>query len=110
MLISHCADYNADQSQVDYIIPEFDFFWETTYDVTDSGFPDCAVDRPPGGDPTQLMGIMNHFLDYDTLGIDYPDVPDIETTNSLDSINAEYQECISANGPGPKVFLVSCCS
>lgn len=100
------ADYNADTSQVAYILPEFDYFWETTYDVTNSSFPDCSVNRPSGGNPNALMGIMNHFLDYEILGILMPDEIDVGTTNSENSIETEWNLCKGLYGVGPKVFLV----
>jgi hypothetical protein len=100
------SDYNADQSSVPYILPEFDFFWETTYNVTDSSFPSCALDRPPGGSSSTLMGIMNHMLHYELFGIQVPDAVDIDTTNSEDSINSQVQECVSTNGAKPRVVLV----
>ena len=39
-------DSGADRTKVNYILPEFDYAWETPFDQTDSSFP-CTVDRPP---------------------------------------------------------------
>ncbi|KAM0085197.1 hypothetical protein ACKRZS_002643 [Fusarium odoratissimum] len=73
-------DYNMDEGRVDYILDEFDYFWETPFGESNSSFPTCEVDRPEKGDPTQLMGIMNHMLNYDVLGIVIPNQADAKKT------------------------------
>lgn len=107
----HCAnlsqDYHMDQSKVDYIISEFDYFWETSYGVTDDSFPSCDVDRPENGDPTKLMGIMNHMLNHDILGIVVPNQIDAAKTNSAESIQKQIDLCEGNWGRRPNVVLVS---
>ncbi|KAL5623312.1 hypothetical protein FOBRF1_002562 [Fusarium oxysporum] len=73
-------DYNMDEGRVDYILDEFDYFWETPFGESNSSFPTCEVDRPEKGDPTQLMGIMNHMLNHDVLGIVIPNQADAKKT------------------------------
>lgn len=99
-------DYNMDQSKVDYIINEFDYFWETPYGITDKSFPTCAVDRPPNGDPNHLMGLMNHMLNYKIGDIVFPDQFDAFNTNSEASIQAQVNRCVAATSHQPNVILV----
>ena len=50
---------------------------------------------------------MNHFLDIDLLGIKFPDAEAAPTTNSVSSILAQANLCVSQNGRMPNVVLVS---
>lgn len=99
-------DYHANLTKVDYIMDEFSYFWETPYGVTDSNFPTCAVDRPKGGDPSQLMGIMNHMLNNRSGVIVYPNQPAAPTTNSIPSIQKQVQLCKGQWSEQPNVVLV----
>lgn len=95
-----------DQNKVDYLISEFDYFWETPYGITDKNFPTCSVDRPSHGNPQRLMGIMNHMLNFKIGDIVFPDQVDTKTTNSLDSIMKQVKLCESQGRPQPNVILV----
>lgn len=106
MLIHYGLDYHSDQSKVDYIINEFDYFWETPYGITDKDFPTCSVNRPSRGDPNKLMGIMNHMLNIKIGDIVFPDQVDTKTTNSVDSITKQVDRCESQGKPQPNVILV----
>ncbi|KAF5559548.1 plc-like phosphodiesterase TIM beta alpha-barrel domain-containing protein [Fusarium napiforme] len=99
-------DYNMDESKVDYILDEFDYFWETPFGETDPSFPTCKVDRPEKGDPTVLMGIMNHMLNHDLLGVVMPDQIQTEKTNSEYSIQKQVDLCESSWGRRPNVVLL----
>ncbi|KAH6968581.1 hypothetical protein HG530_013444 [Fusarium avenaceum] len=99
-------DYNMDESKVDYIINEFDYFWETPFGETDSSFPTCEVDRPENGDPTKLMGIMNHMLNHDVLGIVIPNQVDAKETNSAESIQSQVDLCEGNWSRRPNVILL----
>lgn len=101
------TDFHADTSKVDYIMPEFDHFWETKYGVTDSNFPTCDVDRPSGGDTAKLMGIMNHMLNYAIGDIVIPNQLAAKKTNSLQSINKQVGLCVKQHKVKPSVVLVS---
>ncbi len=101
------VDYNMDQTKVDYIINEFDYFWETPYGITDKTFPTCAVDRPPGGDTSKLMGLMNHMLNHKIGDVVFPDQIDAARTNSKASIHAQVDRCVAAWSHQPNVVLVS---
>ncbi|KAF5659502.1 hypothetical protein FHETE_9394 [Fusarium heterosporum] len=99
-------DYNMDESRVDYIINEFDYFWETPFGETDSSFPTCEVDRPESGDATKLMGIMNHMLNYEILGIVIPNQIEAENTNSAESIQNQLDLCGGNRSRRPNVILL----
>ncbi|KAF4345478.1 plc-like phosphodiesterase TIM beta alpha-barrel domain protein [Fusarium beomiforme] len=100
-------DYNMDERKVNYIINEFDYFWETPYSETDDSFPTCEVDRPERGDPTKLMGIMNHMLNHEVLGIVIPNQVDAVKTNSEDSIQKQIDLCEGDWGKRPNVVLLT---
>ena len=63
-------DYNANQTEVPYILDEFTHMWETPYSPTNQSFP-CTQQRPPGLSTAQAkenyMYLANHNLN---LGID----------------------------------------
>jgi hypothetical protein len=100
-------DYHADTSSVSYILDEFTYFFETPYDTTDSTFPECTIDRPSGASADGRMFIVNHFLDVDIFGIDIPDSAAASTTNSVSSILAQSDICLSDYGRVPNFILVS---
>jgi hypothetical protein len=94
---------------VSYILNEFIYFFETAYDVTDSDFPSCALDRPSGSSGSGLMMIVNHFLDLDIFGILIPDAFAIGNTNAATgtgSIGAQADLCYATWGRMPNVILV----
>ncbi|KAG6009058.1 hypothetical protein E4U21_003390 [Claviceps maximensis] len=99
-------DYHTDRRRVDYIISQFDHYWETPFGITDKNFPTCSVDRPRFGDPQRLMGIMNHMLNFRIGDIVFPDQMDAETTNSLDSITKQVNLCESQGKPQPNVIML----
>ncbi|KAG5926301.1 hypothetical protein E4U42_003448 [Claviceps africana] len=99
-------DYFTDRSRVDYIINQFDHYWETPYGITDKNFPTCRVDRPLFGNPQRLMGIMNHMLNFKIGDIVFPDQMDAQKTNSLDSITKQVYLCESQGKPQPNVILL----
>lgn len=57
-------DYNANQTQVPYILDEFSQMWETPFSPTNDSFP-CTQQRPPNlkrPDAEQRMYLANHNL------------------------------------------------
>ncbi|KAL6714984.1 hypothetical protein ACLMJK_007244 [Lecanora helva] len=57
-------DYNANQTEVPYILDEFSQMWETPFSPTNRSFP-CTQQRPPGlstKDAEQRMYMANHNL------------------------------------------------
>ncbi|KAG6231397.1 hypothetical protein E4U34_004894 [Claviceps purpurea] len=99
-------DYHTDRGRFDYIISQFDHFWETPYGITNKRFPTCRVDRPLFGDPHRLMGIMNHMLNFRIGNVVFPDQVDAKTTNSLASITKQVNLCESQGKPQPNVILL----
>ncbi|PNY27904.1 Uncharacterized protein TCAP_02152 [Tolypocladium capitatum] len=76
-------------SSMPYLLPEFDFVFETAFEVTElTGF-NCTLDRPSRAGPAtaalskNFMGLVNHFKDQ-SLGsnILVPDVDRIDVVNS----------------------------
>jgi hypothetical protein len=53
-------DFGANTATVPYINNEFQYFFETAYDVTD--FTSCALDRPSGSNGNGLMMIVSKNL------------------------------------------------
>ncbi|CAK7215096.1 hypothetical protein SEUCBS140593_002415 [Sporothrix eucalyptigena] len=103
-------DYNADTSQVNYILDEFTYLYETPYDTTDPNFAECTLDRPAGASASGRMGLVNHFLDVelDLFGevILIPDTIKAATTNSISSITAQTNLCVNAFGRQPNFVLL----
>ncbi|KAL9106450.1 MAG: hypothetical protein Q9227_008538 [Pyrenula ochraceoflavens] len=99
-------DYGANTAKVPYILDEFAYYYETPFDTTDAKFPECTIDRPSGASADGRMGIINHFLDIDVLGIDIPNRDAAATTNSKNSIGAQAGLCKSAYGRNPNVALL----
>ena len=99
-------DYHSDTNSVNYILDEFQYFWETAYGITDSNFPSCDLDRPTGVNPDNLMGMMNHFLDFDLFGIKIPNQVEAPNTNSQGSIEKQVNICRGKWGRTPNVILV----
>ena len=106
-------DYGA-MDTVPYILPEFLYFWETPFDMTDPSFPQCIVDRPGGvvENPAlaaQRMYLINHYLDTEMMGVDIPDRRDARKTNAAsgsESIGAQIELCQKEHGRAPKGILV----
>ena len=103
-------DYGANRKKVPYILSEFDsYMFETPFDTTDPGFPECSLNRPAGGEPDGRMYVMNHFLDKKVLGASVPDVSALDRTNAatgFGSIGAQADICIQKYGRAPNFILV----
>lgn len=69
-------DYEADTTKVPYILPQFEYFFETPFNTVDPLFDQCKFDRGPQGRGSDgLMYIVNHFLDIE-VGADVLHIPD----------------------------------
>jgi hypothetical protein len=99
-------DFNMDKSKVDYILNEFDYYWETPFGVTKPSFPTCKVDRPKNGNPAELMGMMNHMLNDKVFDIVFPNQRDAKKTNSAKSIQGQVALCESQWSKTPNVILL----
>ncbi|KAI1769080.1 PLC-like phosphodiesterase [Hypoxylon sp. FL1150] len=116
-LVTFIASITAD-SDYAYLLSEFDYVFETAYDITSlSGF-NCTLDRPSSQDSAAaaieagLMPLMNHFK-YNALGasIEVPDVDNIAITNSPDTnttgnLGLHAQTCNDEWGIIPTFVLV----
>nr|OQO20979.1 hypothetical protein B0A51_09668 [Rachicladosporium sp. CCFEE 5018] len=105
------VDSKADTTKVPYILPEFDYFFETPYDTTDPSFKQCTLDRPAGSSPEGKMYIVNHFLDKIPLwtSVLVPDnAADVKTNAATGkgSIGAQANLCEKVYGRRPNVVLV----
>jgi hypothetical protein len=123
-------DYEADTAIMPYILPQFDYFFETPFNTVDPAFDQCKLDRgPEGNNGDGLMYIVNHFLDIEVgadvlnipdkiLDVVVPDeskrvlIPDTDSnfaTNAATgegSIGAQAELCKSTWGRWPNVMLV----
>jgi hypothetical protein len=87
-------DSGAKASEVPYILPEFSYFFETPFGVTDPDFPDCSIDRPRGASATGHMYIVNHFLDVEIPGgVKVPDRVRAFNTNSQADVGKQVGRC-----------------
>ena len=82
-------DYNANQTQVPYILDEFSQMWETPFSPTNRSFP-CTQERPPGINRTQAeqrMYMANHNLNTEIslagTSLLVPSTPLINETNAV---------------------------
>ncbi|KAJ5758237.1 uncharacterized protein N7511_006931 [Penicillium nucicola] len=101
-------DYGADAAKVPYILDEFTYYFETPYDVTDSKFSSCKIDRPSGASAAGRMYVVNHFLDVDILGVLIPDRDKADATNAATgegSIGAQAALCEGLYSRKPNVLL-----
>lgn len=101
-----------------YLLNEWDYVFETAYEVTSYTEFNCSLDRPTSLSSSSsaissgYLGLMNHFL-YKSLTSTtmLPNVDDIDTTNSDNSslsgsLAWEAYECDSEWGQAPTFMLV----
>ena len=117
-LVTFVASLDASTNTVaPYLLDEFTFVFENSYNVTSLSNFSCAADRPPtvlGQTATALssgrLPLVNHFL-YTSggFGIDIPDTANISTTNGqtgVGSLGAAASDCSAAYGRAPAFLLV----
>lgn len=99
-----------------YLLPEFNYMFETAYGQTSASDFVCTLDRPSSissaakAISSGYMPLINHFLDTSGV-ISIPDVSDITTTNSnatstTGTLNTQGQLCKSEWGIKPTFMLV----
>ncbi|KAJ6096678.1 hypothetical protein N7486_007424 [Penicillium sp. IBT 16267x] len=118
-LVTFVAAIDA-SSSYPYLLDEWDFVWETNYDVTDASNFTCTPNRPPtyandlsSALSSNFLPLMNHFL-YSTisvLDIEYPNASYVSTTNApsggTGNLGSTATECKTAyNGRQPTFILV----
>jgi len=83
-------DYQANQTEVPYILDEFSQMAETPFSPTDPAFP-CDMQRPPGITQNQTMNrlyLANHNLNVDiSLGGSDILIPNFLTLAEVNSVN-----------------------
>ena len=99
-------DYNANQTQVPYILDEFSQMWETPFSPTNRSFP-CTQQRPPGINRTQAeerMYMANHNLNTEIslagTSLLVPTTPLINETNAVNgtgSLGLMANQCAGTN-------------
>lgn len=101
-----------------YLLNEWDFVFETAYEVTSLAGLNCTLDRPSGltdassAISSGYLPLMNHFVYQSiTSSIEVPNVEIIDTTNSPDtntvgSLGYSANECNSEWGTAPVFALV----
>ncbi len=107
-------DSGADQTKVPYILPEFTYMWETSFNVIGPAF-NCTVDRPKslqGQVPTGRLAVINHFLDQEiTRGVLVPATKKLNVTNAENgagSLGEQADTCSAMYGRYPNFMLVDC--
>lgn len=114
-------DYNANQTQVPYILDEFSQMWETPYSPTDINFP-CTQQRPPGLNSVQqnlVPYLANHNLNLQVnLGSESILIPQYNALDQVNSVNgvgsngsvgslgAMAENCTATWGRAPAWLLV----
>ncbi|KAK0514303.1 hypothetical protein JMJ35_002920 [Cladonia borealis] len=107
-------DYDANQTEVPYILDEFSQIWETPFSPTNISFP-CTEQRPPGlstQDAEGRMYLANHNLNTEInlagTSILVPNTVLINQTNGLNgtgSLGLMANNC-AAEWPRPPNFLL----
>jgi hypothetical protein len=92
---------------VSYILDEFAYYFETPFDPLEDDFSSCNIDRPSGASASGRMYLVNHNLNIDFLGLLIPNLAEAGSTNSLSSLLAHADICISDYQRDPNVLLVS---
>lgn len=104
-------DNSADVSSVPYILPHFQNTWENPYDQTSTPF-NCTVDRiNSGSQASNLMYLINHYLDssFNLFGttVLVPNTAQLSTTNSLNSIMTDANNCASMHGSSYPTYVLT---
>lgn len=115
-MVSYVTGIDASQS-ASYLLNEWDYVFETPFDVSDiSGF-NCTLDRPSSAGTASKaisngkLGLLNHFKYSDLTGsIQLPDVDTIDTVNNAGSstgnIGKHLTDCQSQWKTTPNYVLV----
>lgn len=109
------VDYSASTPT---ILPEFDYVFETPFDVSSISDFGCDLDRPSGAGTAAsaissgYLGLVNHFkYQQITTGVEIPDVDTLDTVNNASTtltgaIGKHLTQCKSQWGTLPSFVLV----
>ncbi|KAK3180501.1 hypothetical protein K4F52_008092 [Lecanicillium sp. MT-2017a] len=104
--------------QTPYLLPEFDYVFETPFEVTTLDGFNCTVDRPSRlktpetAFASNFLSLVNHFKYKPIIGsVLVPDVDNIDTTNSpatstVGNLGKHLDECNTQWGSRPNFVLV----
>ena len=99
-------DYNANQTEVPYVLDEFSQMWETPFSPTNRSFP-CTEQRPPGlsqQDAENRMYLANHNLNTEiTLAGNSLLVPTTTLLNETNAVNGTGSLGLMANNCAGKL-------
>ncbi|KAJ4371551.1 hypothetical protein N0V83_004770 [Neocucurbitaria cava] len=109
-------DYGSDQSQVPWLLSEFDYQWETPFSPTDPSFP-CTEQRPTNQSEDvsrNRMYMMNHNLNIaislsglsDILIPAYSLLDEVNAVSGNGSLGLNVQNCEKMWGRPPNWLLV----
>ncbi|KAH6669017.1 PLC-like phosphodiesterase [Halenospora varia] len=115
-LVTFVTNISYDSS-VPYLMPEFNYVFETAFGVTTAANFTCALDRPSSLSSSAsavsagYLGLLNHFLDSEILGFTIPNVDALSTTNSAatntsGTAGTHGETCNSEWGVKPAFILV----
>ncbi|KAH6610411.1 hypothetical protein Trco_000431 [Trichoderma cornu-damae] len=105
-------------SAAPYLLPEFDYVFETPFTVVALDGFNCTVDRPSDAGTAStafskgFMGLVNHFKDQEiTAGLIIPDTENITLVNSastttVGNLGLHIQQCNSEWSHRPSFVLV----
>lgn len=106
-------------AQAPYLMDEWDYIWETPYDVTSPTNFSCMPDRPSSVDgqlsaalSSNSLPLMNHFLysKSSILDIEYPNASYVSTTNApsggVGNLGDAAKECKTKWNRQPAFILV----
>ncbi|KAH6888650.1 PLC-like phosphodiesterase [Thelonectria olida] len=118
-VVSFVTNINA-TTEYTYIMPEFDYMFETAFEITELDGFNCTLDRPGKLDSasdalsSNYLSLANHFK-YQTLGtgtsLFIPDATNIEIVNSANTtedgnLGKHLSECSTEWGVKPNFVLV----
>jgi hypothetical protein len=109
-------DYGTNQTEVPWILSEFDYQWETPFSPTNPSFP-CTEQRPPNQDEAtsrNRMYMLNHNLNIqvslggvsDLLIPAYSLLDEINAVSGNGSLGLNVQNCEKMWGRPPNWLLV----
>lgn len=102
----------ADEDLVPFILPEFDYLFETNFGIESPDQYTCLPARPqfPGNFIPDRLSLVNHFLYAKFLGFRFPNASYAGTTNAAGFHVGEMGEhavrCREMYGKRPNFFLV----
>ncbi|KAI5296181.1 hypothetical protein KEM52_005297 [Ascosphaera acerosa] len=109
--IDNSEDYHTDTARVPYLLPEFEYYFETPFSPTDPLFRSCDVHRPPNATASGSMYLVNHNLNKRVGHKSFlvPDWRHAPRTNSMigsSGIGYHAGRCYQQHGRRPNVILV----